>query len=160
MKLPLSWLAEFVEIPWSPQELASRLTLSGFEVEGVEPAAPPFSEVVVGHIVAIAPHPEADKLRVCSVEHGATAPAQIVCGAANARLGLKAPLARVGAVLPGGLAIKAAKLRGVDSFGMLCSAKELGLAQTSTGLLELPDDAVAGMPVRDTLGLDDVRALR
>lgn len=155
MKLPLSWLREWVDIPWDARELASRLTLSGFEVEGIEPAAPGFSEVVIGEIVSIAPHPEADKLRVCKVSTGAGAATQIVCGAANARVGLKAPLATVGASLPGDVLIKAAKLRGVESAGMLCSAKELGLSQAATGLLELPADAPTGKSLRDFLDLDD-----
>jgi phenylalanyl-tRNA synthetase beta chain len=155
MKLPLSWLREWVDIPWDANELASRLTLSGFEVEGVEPAAPGFSGVVVGEITSIAAHPEADKLRVCQVSTGAGVSQQIVCGAANARAGLKAPLAQVGATLPGDLVIKAAKLRGVESAGMLCSARELGLAQAATGLMELPADAPAGAALRDYLDLDD-----
>ncbi len=126
MKLPLSWLREWVDIPWSANELASRLTLAGFEVEGVEPAAPDFSQVVVGEILSIAAHPDSDKLRVCQVDAGAGAVLQIVCGAANARAGLKAPLAKIGAHLPGDIVITAAKLRGVESAGMLCSAREFG----------------------------------
>jgi phenylalanyl-tRNA synthetase beta chain len=155
MKLPLSWLRERVDIPWSADELASRLTLAGFEVEGVEPAAPDFSAVVVGEITAIAAHPEADKLRVCQVSTGAGAAQQIVCGAANARVGLKAPVAQVGARLPGDVVIKAARLRGVESAGMLCSARELGLAQAATGLMELPADAPVGASLRDYLQLED-----
>jgi phenylalanyl-tRNA synthetase beta chain len=155
MKIPVSWLRDFVDIPWDAPELSRRLTAAGFEVEGVEPAAPAFSGVVVAEIVSIAPHPEADKLRICQVNAGG-ASVQIVCGAANARHGLKAPLATVGAVLPGDMKIKAAKLRGVESAGMLCSAKELGLATTSSGLLELPADAPVGESIRDYLSLDDV----
>ncbi|MEO8316178.1 MAG: phenylalanine--tRNA ligase subunit beta [Pseudomonadota bacterium] len=154
MKLPVSWLAEWVDFPWDASELARRLTASGFEVEGVESAAPAFSGVVVAEIVAITAHPEADKLRICQVNAGG-APLQIVCGAANARAGLKIPLAQVGAKLPGDMAIKAAKLRGVESAGMLCSAKELGLAATASGLLELPADAPVGTSIRDYLTLDD-----
>jgi phenylalanyl-tRNA synthetase beta chain len=155
MKLPLSWLREWVDIPWSASELASRLTLAGFEVEGIEPAAPGFSDVVVGEILGIAPHPEADKLRICQVSTGTGTASQIVCGAANARIGLKAPLAMAGARLPGDVLIKAAKLRGIESGGMLCSARELGLSQASTGLLELPVDAPTGASLRDYLQLDD-----
>ena len=155
MKVPVSWLRDWVDIPWDAGELAQRLTDSGFEVEGVEPAAPPFSGVVVAEISAIGPHPEADKLRICQVNAGG-APLQIVCGAANARAGLKVALAQVGAVLPGDVKIKAAKLRGVDSAGMLCSAKELGLAASSTGLLELAADAPVGGDIREYLSLDDV----
>ncbi len=154
MKLPVSWLAEWVDFPWDARELSRRLTASGFEVEGTEPAAPAFTGVVVAEIVAIAAHPEADKLRICQVNAGGTL-LQIVCGAPNARAGIKVPLAQVGALLPGDMKIKAAKLRGVESAGMLCSAKELGLAATSSGLLELQADAQVGASIRDYLQLDD-----
>jgi phenylalanyl-tRNA synthetase beta chain len=154
MKLPVSWLKEWVDFPWDAPELARRLTASGSEVEGLEPAAPAFSGVVVAEITAITAHPEADKLRICQVNAGGL-PLQIVCGAANARAGIRVPLAQVGANLPGNMAIKAAKLRGVESAGMLCSAKELGLAATSTGLLELPADAPIGTNIREYLALDD-----
>ncbi len=154
MKLPLTWLAEWVDVPWDAAELSRRLTASGFEVEGTAPAAPAFTGVVVARITAIAAHPDADKLRVCQVDAGGET-LQIVCGAPNARAGLKAPLARVGAVLPGELRIKSAKLRGVASAGMLCSARELGLSTSHDGLLELPDDAQTGQDLRQCLGLDD-----
>jgi phenylalanyl-tRNA synthetase beta chain len=154
VKVPVSWLREWVEFSWNAQELARRLTDSGFEVESLEPAAPAFTGVLVAEILSIAPHPEADKLRVCQVSTG-SASVQIVCGAANARQGLRAPLATVGAVLPGDARIKAAKLRGVESAGMLCSAKELGLASVSSGLLELPGDAPVGQDLREYLTLDD-----
>jgi phenylalanyl-tRNA synthetase beta chain len=154
VKLPISWLAEWVDVPWDAAELARRLTASGFEVEGIEAAAPSFSGVVVAEIVGVAPHPDADKLRVCQVNDG-TAILQIVCGAPNARAGLRAPLARVGAQLPGDLNIKAAKLRGVESAGMLCSARELGVAGGQAGLLELPADAPVGTDLRRYLALDD-----
>lgn len=154
MKLPLSWLAEWIDIPWDAAELARRLTASGFEVEGLEPAAPAFTGVVVAEIKAIAPHPDAEKLRVCQVEAG-DAPLQIVCGAPNARVGLRAPLAVVGAILPGDMKIKAAKLRGVDSAGMLCSPRELGLSGGHAGLMELPADAPVGRDLRRYLQLDD-----
>jgi phenylalanyl-tRNA synthetase beta chain len=155
MKLPLSWLAEWVDIPWEPAELARRLTASGFEVEGFAAAAPAFSGVVVAEITAVAPHPDADKLRVCQVNAGGAA-LQIVCGAPNARVGLRAPLAGVGAALPGDLTIKAAKLRGVESAGMLCSARELGLSTSHAGLMELPADAPVGTDLRAYLALDDI----
>jgi phenylalanyl-tRNA synthetase beta chain len=155
MRVPMSWLREFVDVPWSARELGSRLTMSGFELEAIEPAAPPFSGVVVAEIVAAARHPQAEKLQVCTVSTGAGEPLQIVCGAANARAGLKTALARVGAKLPGEKAITAAKLRGVESFGMLCSAKELGLADTSEGILELHADAPVGQDLRTYLQLDD-----
>ena len=155
MKVPYSWLADWVDVPWNARELGSRLTMAGFELDALEPAAPPFSNVVVAEIVAAERHPQADKLQVCRVSMGQGEPLQIVCGASNARKGLKTALAKVGASLPGGLEIKAAKLRGVESFGMLCSAKELGLAESSSGILELPADAPLGRPVRDYLELDD-----
>src|SRR5215475_10044921 len=155
MKVPYSWLADWVDIPWQAAELGARLTLAGFELDALEPAAPPFSEVLVAEIVSAERHPQADKLQVCRVSIGSGEPLQIVCGAANARAGLKSALAVVGAKLPEGLNIKAAKLRGVESQGMLASAKELGLAETSTGILELPADAPVGKPLREYLGLDD-----
>jgi phenylalanyl-tRNA synthetase beta chain len=154
MRIPLSWLKDFVAVPWEPRELGSRLTMSGFELEALDGAAPAFSGVVVAEIVEAARHPQADKLQVCKVNAGGEL-VQIVCGAANARAGLKTTLATVGAKLPGGLDIKAAKLRGVESFGMLCSAKELGLAESSDGIIELAADAPVGKDVREYLGLDD-----
>ncbi len=155
MKVPYSWLAEWTEIPWDARELASRLTMSGFEVESLEPAAPPFSGVVVAEVLAAEPHPQADKLQVCRVSIGRAAPLQIVCGASNARAGLKSALAMVGARLPGDVAIGAAKLRGVESQGMLSSARELGLAESSGGILELPGDAPVGEALRTYLKLDE-----
>jgi phenylalanyl-tRNA synthetase beta chain len=154
VKLPISWLAEWVDIPWDAAELAKRLTASGFEVEGLEPAAPAFTGVVVAEITAIAPHPDAEKLRVCQVSAGGEQ-LQIVCGAPNARAGLRAPLARVGALLPGDMKINAAKLRGIESAGMLCSARELGLSANHAGLMELPPDAPVGEDLRSYLALDD-----
>ena len=155
MKVPYSWLADWVDIPWDAAELGSRLTLAGFELDGLEPAAPEFSGVVVAEILSAQRHPQADKLQVCQVSVGSGEPIQIVCGAANARAGLKSALAVVGSKLPGDLNIKAAKLRGVESQGMLSSAKELGLADTSAGIIELPADAPVGKSLREYLGLDD-----
>jgi phenylalanyl-tRNA synthetase beta chain len=155
MKVPYSWLADWVDIPWDAAELGSRLTMAGFELDGLEPAAPDFSGVIVAQILSAERHPQADKLQVCKVSVGAGEPVQIVCGAANARAGLKSALATVGARLPGDLNIKAAKLRGAESQGMLASAKELGLAETSNGIIELPADAPVGQPLRDYLALDD-----
>jgi phenylalanyl-tRNA synthetase beta chain len=160
MKISRQWLDEWIRSGWSSRELGDRLTMAGFELESITPAAPAFEGVVVAEIIEAARHPQADKLQVCKVviagetPHPVT-PLQIVCGAANARVGLRTALAVVGAALPGGLAIKAAKLRGVESAGMLCSAKELGLAETSEGILELPNDAPLGMALRDYLALDD-----
>jgi phenylalanyl-tRNA synthetase beta chain len=155
MKVPYTWLAEWVKVPWEAQELGSRLTMAGFELDGLEPAAPPFSGVVVAEILSAERHSQADKLQVCKVTTGSGSALQIVCGAANARAGLKSALAMVGAQLPGDLKIGAAKLRGVESQGMLASAKELGLADASSGILELPADAPLGKPLRDYLGLDE-----
>ena len=155
MKLPYSWLTDWVAVPWAARELGERLTMAGLEIESIEPAAPAFSGVVVAEILSAEKHPQADKLKVCRVSAGPGGPLQIVCGAPNARAGLKSALATVGARLPGDLDIKAARLRGVESSGMLCSAKELGLGDDSSGILELPADAPVGSPVRDYLQLDD-----
>ena len=155
MQFPESWLRTLVNPPIATDELAHRLTMAGLEVEDTVPAAPAFTGVVVGHIVDIAPHPDADKLRVCQVDDGSGERLQIVCGAPNAAAGLKVPLARVGAELPGGMKIGVAKMRGVQSSGMLCSARELGLSQDHAGLLELPVDMVPGQSIREALDLDD-----
>jgi phenylalanyl-tRNA synthetase beta chain len=155
MKVPYSWLAEWTELPWDARELGSRLTMSGFELESVEAAAPPFSGVVVAQILGSERHPQADKLQVCRVSIGRGEPLRIVCGASNARAGLKSALATVGARLPGDVTIGAAKLRGVESQGMLASARELGLAESSGGILELPADAPVGKPLREYLQLDE-----
>jgi phenylalanyl-tRNA synthetase beta chain len=155
MRVPYSWLREWVAVPWDARELGSRLTMAGFELEALEPAAPAFSGVVVAQILEASRHPQADKLQVCRVTTGNGEPLQIVCGAPNARAGLKSALATVGAQLPGGVTIKAAKLRGVESQGMLASAKELGLADGSSGILELPEDAPVGQSLREYLALED-----
>lgn len=155
MKFSEQWLREWVDPPVSTVELVAQLTMAGLEVDSVEGVAPAFSAVVVGEVLAVAPHPDADKLRVCSVSTGTAQALQIVCGAANVHAGMRVPTALVGATLPGGLTIKKAKLRGVESSGMLCSAKELGLAEAASGLLELPTDAVCGTDIRALLALDD-----
>lgn len=155
MKLSLQWLQEFVDCPWGGRELGERLTMAGFELEGMARAAPPFSGVVVAEIISCAKHPQADKLQVCQVSTGSGSALQVVCGASNARAGLRTALANIGAVLPGDLRIKAAQLRGVDSAGMLCSGRELGLADASDGIIELPADMALGTDVRVAMGLDD-----
>jgi phenylalanyl-tRNA synthetase beta chain len=155
MKVPYSWLKSWVDAPWDARELGARLTLAGFELEALTPAAPPFTDVVVAQILEAVPHPQAERLRVCRVTTGQGEALEIVCGASNARAGLKSALARVGAILPGDVHIQRAKLRGVESNGMLCSAKELGLADSSSGILELPEDAPLGVPLRQYLDLDD-----
>jgi phenylalanyl-tRNA synthetase beta chain len=155
MKVPYSWLGEWVALPWPAAELGARLTMSGFELEALSVAAPEFSGVVVAQILSAERHPQADKLQVCHVSTGRGEPLQIVCGASNARAGLKSALAIVGARLPGDVTIRAAKLRGVESQGMLASAKELGLGESASGILELPEDAPLGEPLREYLSLDE-----
>ena len=154
MRITIDWLKEWLGVAPEPQDLAARLTMAGLEIEAVEPAAPPLPGVVVGEIVERAKHPDADSLSVCHVSTG-TETLQIVCGAPNARAGMKAPLATVGAKLPGGLEIRKAKLRGVESFGMLCSARELGLSEDATGLMELPAEAPTGATLVEALALED-----
>jgi len=155
MKFPERWLREFCDPPLSAEELGERLTMAGLELESLEPAAPPFSGVVTARILGAEPHPNADKLRVCQVDVGGETPLQIVCGAPNARAGIVVPCALVGAQLPGGLVIKRAKLRGVESQGMLCSARELGLSEDHSGLLELDPDLTPGQDIRQVLELDE-----
>jgi phenylalanyl-tRNA synthetase beta chain len=161
MQFPESWLREFCDPPIDSRQLAELLTMAGMEVEDLRPVAPPFEGVVVGRIVDCAPHPNADRLRVCTVDVGGDQPLGIVCGAPNARAGLLAPCALVGAKLPPDPAGKVTtiglgKLRGVESRGMLCSARELGLSEDHGGLLELPADAPVGQDVRALLQLDDM----
>ena len=155
MKVSEQWLRDWVDPPLSGNALAAQLTMAGLEVDHVEPAAPPFVNVVVGAVIALAQHPDADRLRVATVDVGQTEALQIVCGAPNVAVGMRAPTALIGATLPGGLTIKKSKLRGVESQGMLCSAKELGLAESSDGLLPLPANSRPGQNVRELLGLDD-----
>ncbi|MFT3930569.1 MAG: phenylalanine--tRNA ligase subunit beta [Spongiibacteraceae bacterium] len=154
MKFNELWLREWVNPALSTEALGHQLTMAGLEVDAIDPVAGVFTGVVVGEIVAIAPHPDADKLGVCQVSNG-NETVQVVCGAANARQGLKIPFAQLGALLPNDFAIKKAKLRGVESFGMLCGADELGLAEKSDGLFELPADAPVGTDLRVYLRLDD-----
>jgi phenylalanyl-tRNA synthetase beta chain len=155
MRFSEAWLRDYVNPPLDTAQLVHQLTMAGLEVDSVEPAAGLFSGVVVAEILEASPHPQADRLRVCKVAAGSPEPLQIVCGAPNARVGLRVPLALEGAELPGDLSIKRSELRGVASFGMLCSAKELGIDDNAAGLLELPADAPVGVDVRDILGLND-----
>ncbi|MFU8816972.1 MAG: phenylalanine--tRNA ligase subunit beta [Pseudomonadales bacterium] len=155
MKFSEAWVREWVDPPVARDELFHQLTMAGLEVEGFEPVAAGFSGVVVGEIVALARHPDADKLSVCEVSDGEQH-FQVVCGAPNVRVGLKSAFARVGAVLPGDFKISKAKLRGVESAGMLCSASELGLSDDHEGILELPDALQPGTDLRTALALDDV----
>lgn len=155
MKISEAWLREWVNPDISTSELVAQLTMAGLEVDSVEPAAPPFSGVIVGEIVSAEPHPDAEKLRVCQVKGHADGELQVVCGAANARPGIKIPFATIGAELPGDFKIKKAKLRGVESFGMLCAQTELQLGDDDSGLWELPADAPVGSDLRQYLKLDD-----
>ena len=154
MKISVRWLRDWVNPDITTDELLRRLTMAGLEVEGTEPAAAAVTGVVVGQVLEVSPHPDADKLRVCKVSDG-SAEYQVVCGAANVRPGLRVPFAKIGAELGPELKIKKAKLRGVESNGMLCSATELGLAEESDGLLELPANAPVGSDLRAWLQLDD-----
>lgn len=153
MKISEHWLRELVDPALSTAELADLLTFGGIEVEAIETAAPPFDRVLVAEVLSVEKHPQADRLNVCQVNAG-TAPLTIVCGAPNVRAGMRVPAALVGAKLPG-IEIKLAKVRGIESRGMLCSAKELGLSEEASGLLELAPDATIGQSVRDLLDLDD-----
>src|ERR1700754_2025985 len=155
MKFSENWLRELVTIDADRASLVHALTMSGLEVEEVTPLGEDLDGVVVAEIVEAVKHPEADRLQVCKVDAGQGTLLQIVCGAPNARVGIRVPLAMVGATLPGNVPIKAAKLRGVESSGMLCSAKELGIDADASGLLELPSDAPIGKPLAEYLGLPD-----
>jgi len=155
MRFSLNWLRQWVPTDLDAQSVADRLTAAGLEVDELATIGTGLDGVVVGEIVECGPHPDADRLRVCEVNYGADAPVTIVCGAPNARAGLKAPLATVGATLPNGLKIKPAKLRGVESRGMLCSAPELGLGEDASGLLELPETLQPGAGLAHALSLPD-----
>jgi phenylalanyl-tRNA synthetase beta chain len=161
MKFSEQWLREWVSPQLGTQALADQITMAGLEVDAVEPVAARFSGVVVAEVVGKEPHPDADKLNVCRVEDGSGEPVQVVCGAPNVAVGQRVPFARVGAVLPGdfktpGFKIRKAKLRGVESRGMICSASELGLEEeTSHGILKLPESAPVGEDFRAWMGLDD-----
>jgi len=154
MKFSENWLRTFVNPSLDSDELAHALTMAGLEVEALETVAPPFEKLVVAHVLEVVKHPQADRLNVCQVDVGTGEKLQIVCGAPNVAAGLRVPCALVGAKLPG-FEIKHAKLRGVESSGMLCSAKELGLTEESNGLLLLPADAPVGEDIRAYLDLDD-----
>ena len=161
MQFPESWLREFCNPPLTTQQLADTLTMAGLEVEELKSVAPAFTKIVVGEIKSAAKHPNADKLQVCEVDVGQGALLSIVCGAPNARVGIKVPCAMVGAELPPGedgkpFLIKVGQLRGVESQGMLCSARELKISEDHGGLLELALDAPLGQDIREHLNLDDI----
>ena len=155
MQISEAWLRSYVNPPISTETLVEQLTMAGLEVGSVEPAAALFSGVVVGEVISLQQHPDADRLRICQVAVGQEELLQIVCGASNVRVGLKIPAALCGAVLPGDFKIKKSKLRGEESFGMLCSEKELGLAADANGLMELSIEAPVGFDIRDYLSLND-----
>ncbi len=155
MKFSENWLRSWVNPDLSSEALGHVLTMAGLEVEALEDVAPAFNNVVVAEVLAVEKHPDADRLNVCQVNVGEAEPLTIVCGAANVAVGVRVPCARIGAVLPGDFKIKQAKVRGIASFGMLCSAVELGLATESDGLWILPDDAPVGQLMREYLDLDD-----
>ena len=155
MQISEAWLRTYVNPDVNTETLVEQLTMAGLEVDSVEPAAAVFNGVVVGQVVSMEQHPDADRLRVCQVNVGEEAPLQIVCGASNVRVGLKIPAALCGAVLPGDFKIKKSKLRGQESLGMLCSEKELGLVAEAHGLMELSDDAPVGVDIREYLSLND-----
>jgi phenylalanyl-tRNA synthetase beta chain len=155
MKISEQWLREWIPLTLGTEALAERLTMAGLEVGAIAPVAADIQQVVVGEILSAAPHPQADRLRVCRVGVGKRRVLDIVCGAANAAAGLKVPVALVGAILPNGTEIKQAAIRGVESSGMLCSAAELGLAESAEGLLVLPREAEPGLALSVLLQLDD-----
>lgn len=155
MLLSTQWLKEDYGIDLPPELLVERLTMAGLEVDDVTLAAPSFSGVIVSQVLTVNAHPDADKLRVATVNTGSNEVLQIVCGAPNIAAGIRVPLATIGAVLPGDVRIKKSKLRGIESFGMLCSARELGLSDEHAGLLILPEDAPIGADIRDYLHLND-----
>ena len=154
MNVPENWLRSFCDPPLAAEQIAHLLTMAGLEVESCDRVAGDFSDVVVAQVLSVARHPGADKLTVCEVDAGSGA-LQVVCGAPNVRAGMKVPLALPGARLPGGLEIREAKVRGVESRGMLCSARELGLSDDHSGLLECPAETKIGDDVRRALDLEE-----
>ncbi|MDP1445206.1 phenylalanine--tRNA ligase subunit beta [Acinetobacter schindleri] len=155
MKISENWLRTWVNPAIDSEKLSDQLTMLGLEVDDLSPAAKPFTGVVVGEVLTVEQHPDADRLRVTTVNIGSGEPLQIVCGAPNVRAGMKAPVATIGAVLPGDFKIKKGKLRGIESQGMLCGASEIDLEDKIDGLLELPNDAPVGVNIREYLDLDD-----
>ncbi len=154
MKFTINWLKNYLDFDLSAQELADRLTMLGLEVDSVTSLYPDLTGVVVARIVAVQPHPDADRLSLCDVDDG-EGTSRVVCGAPNARAGLMTALATPGTVMPGGMVIAAAKIRGEASTGMLCSANELGIGGAKSGIMELAADLIPGQPLSDALGLRD-----
>jgi phenylalanyl-tRNA synthetase beta chain len=156
MRISLNWLKEYVDIDVSVEELTQRLTMLGIEIEAIEQPGAEIANVFVGKILSIDPHPNADKLVVCKTDVGRAEPVQIICGAKNMKPGDKVPTAVVGATLPGGFQIGQRKMRGIESFGMMCSVQELGMGEEHDGLLILDPEAPIGEDIKPVLGLDDV----
>src|SRR5437763_857473 len=156
MKFSVSWLREFVDLPESMEALADLLTMAGIEIEAIDKRGADFEKIVVAQIAASKQHPNADRLSVCTVDDGAGKARQIVCGATNYKVGDKVPLALPGAELAGGLKIRASKLRGVESEGMLCSGKELGLGDEASELLILAPDSKIGAPIGESFPSDSI----
>jgi len=156
MKVSLSWLSEYIQIPFTPEELDHRLTMLGLEIEGIENLAKKFDKIVIGEVLEVTPHPNADKLRLTRVDVGNGEPLRIVCGAPNVRQGLKVAVATIGADLGEGFVIKKSKIRGEASEGMLCSERELGISESHEGIWELPSGYLVGTPLATALGKEDV----
>ena len=155
MRISYKWLSEYVDLP-RVEELAERLTAVGLEVEAIERTGVGLSGIVAARVLSSEKHPDAEKLSVTRVDAGCDEPLQIICGAKNYQVGDLVPLATVGSTLPGGVRIEKAKLRGVESSGMLCSARDLGLDPDGSGLYILPRDVTPGTPIAKALDLDDV----
>src|SRR3990167_2742061 len=155
MKLSLNWLNSYFKVTPNWSIVWDKLTACGIEIEGIETVAPAFSDIVVASVIECKPHPDADKLKVCTVDAGTGDLLQLICGASNVTIGVKVPCAKVGAVLPGGMQIGERKMRGLTSFGMLCSGSEIGVPDGVDGLLLLPSDAPIGTSIREYLDLDD-----
>ena len=155
MKFSESWLRTLVDTKLTSDELSHLLTMAGLEVEGMEPVGPQFNDVVVAQVLEVVKHPDADRLNVCKVDTGRGEPTTIVCGAPNVAVDLRVPCALPGAQLPGDFVIKIAKVRGIESSGMLCSSKEVVISEEASGLLVLPADAPVGQSIRQYLDLDD-----
>ena len=159
MKISENWLREWANPVLNTDQLVSQLTMAGLEVDSVESAAPEFTKVVVAEVISCEQHPDADRLNLCQVNDGSEQPVQVICGASNVKVGLKIAFAQVGAELPG-FKIKKAKLRGVESFGMICSEKELQLSDSSDGIMELPADAPVGVSLENYLLLQQLISQR
>ena len=162
MKLPMSWLSDYMDISGiTPKNYADRLTMTGSKVEGVESLGGELDKVVTGRVLTCEPHPDSDHLSVCTVDAGTGEELQIVCGAPNVKAGIIVPVALHGSTLPGGVKIKKGKLRGVMSNGMLCSHDELGISESllgyepEYGILILPDDTPIGQDIKEVFGLND-----